>query len=92
MAVFLVKQVLSVTVSLALLWNTMSLYVLLYVQLVTLLVTLVALNVRKLVYVKHVVVHSSLSVNFLLSEIMLVQSYSGYCVPKLGYMPSFLFF
>ncbi|BAC58703.1 hypothetical protein [Vibrio parahaemolyticus RIMD 2210633] len=82
---------LSVTVSLARLWNTMSLYVLLYVQLVTLLVTLVALNVRKLVYVKHVVVHSSLSVNFLLPEIMLSRIILGLCTKSSAICRAFCF-
>ena len=48
-------------------------YVLHYVRLATLLVTLVALNVRKLVYVKHVVVHSSQNVNLSFRKMSLVQ-------------------
>jgi uncharacterized protein YlbG (UPF0298 family) len=39
-------------------------YVLLYVKLASLLVTLVKLNVRKWVYTKRVSVHSSQNVNF----------------------------
>ena len=39
----------------------------LFVQLASLLVTHVALNVKKLVYTKHVVVHNTPNVNFLLS-------------------------
>ena len=45
-------------------WNMMRLYVLLFVQLASLLVTHVALNVKKLVYTKHVVVHNTPNVNF----------------------------
>lgn len=89
--VFQVKLAQSATVSLALLWSTMKLYVLLYVQLATLLVTLVALNVRKLVYVKHVVNLNSLSVNFSLPKNTRDQFYYWNCGSKLGYMPGFLF-
>lgn len=47
---------------------------------------------KKLVYVKHVVVHNSRSVNLSFTERAMLQFYAGIVSKKLGFIPGFLFF
>jgi len=76
--VLTVKRVQSVTVLLVLLWSMMRHYVQHFVKLASLLVTHVALNVRKLVYTKRVSVHNSQSVNFYVFCICKNPAYAGF--------------